>query len=483
MKSTAVSRRQFLAVTALATLCRAAGEETNKTPFAQRGYYLLPDRTPTLGLNVYKDLVDCAAEDGANVLVLWMAGGFRSKKFPITWQHNKDHANVREDFMGEVIRHAHLRGIRVLLGFSPFAYDGVNRYPAEHPELKAIGNDGQPVSEMGIDCWGWNLCPSRAESQRFMIEYVREMAFDFYPEADGLFIESSDYSICHCPDCGAHYYEKEFAFVKAISEETWNRNADATVVVYPHYFSGAKLGFANATAAKLPFDKRWTLFFTPHSAALDPGLIAQASGSWWWNEAPSRFHIGKTRNGAQIARDARCTGFLPSLECYSFVAANDEDGESWLNGKRQIPFGFGWLQEGASPYRELPVRAIRIACREFWKNPDLSDAEMGGIIGRELFGAGWTAAQLDDTLALLEVFGTDRNWSTPAPLTTPGLVKARIDRGAIDEKKRASLKAQLAKIREIAARHAGSEIAAANELSRIAQWIADQWTGPFSSVL
>src|SRR3989442_1475823 len=80
----------------------------------------------------------------------------------------------------------------------------------EHPELKAIGKDGNPVSAFGIGCWGYNLCPSKPESQRFLLEYVREMSFEFYPNADGLMIESSDYAICHCKACGEHFFEKEF---------------------------------------------------------------------------------------------------------------------------------------------------------------------------------------------------------------------------------------------------------------------------------
>ena len=71
-----------------------------------------------------------------------------------------------------------------------------------------------------------------------MLEYAREMMFDFYPNADGLMIESSDYAICYCSDCKESYYQKEFQFVKQISEEIWSRNSQAAVVVYPHYFTG-----------------------------------------------------------------------------------------------------------------------------------------------------------------------------------------------------------------------------------------------------
>src|SRR6266540_3589049 len=106
-------------------------------PFAYRGYYLTFMRMPVMGLPEWKQAIDCFAEDDVNTLILWTAGGFRSKKFPITWQYNQDHANVRNDFARELIDYAHTKNIRVLLGFTPFGYDGVNRYPIEHPELKA----------------------------------------------------------------------------------------------------------------------------------------------------------------------------------------------------------------------------------------------------------------------------------------------------------------------------------------------------------
>ena len=72
-----------------------------------------------------------------------------------------------------------------------------------------------------------------------MRDYVREMLLDFYPNADGLFIESSDYAACHCGNCGSRYYDNEFRFVRSISDEVWSRSPRATIVVYPHYFTGA----------------------------------------------------------------------------------------------------------------------------------------------------------------------------------------------------------------------------------------------------
>jgi len=109
--------------------------------------------------------------------------------------------------------------------------------------------------------WGYNLCPSQTASQQFLAEYVREMFFEFYPNADGLMIESSDYAICFCPDCKERFFDQEYKFVKQISEEVWQRKPDAMILVYPHYFSGAKCR-ASMSPREAAIHPRWTLFFT-----------------------------------------------------------------------------------------------------------------------------------------------------------------------------------------------------------------------------
>ena len=121
-----------------------------ESPFAVRGYYMTFMRMPLWGLPEWKEALKCIEADGGNTVILWMGGGFRSKKFPITWKYNEEHRNVREDFGRELIEEAHRRGIRVVLGFTPFGYDGVNQYALEHPELKAKKADGSPVDAFGI---------------------------------------------------------------------------------------------------------------------------------------------------------------------------------------------------------------------------------------------------------------------------------------------------------------------------------------------
>ena len=132
-----------------------------RAAFTHRGYYLTLTRTPTFGLDAWKKTIDAVLADGGNLVILWTAGGFKSKKFPATWAHNRDHENVKKDFVRELIDYAHGKGVKVLLGFTPFGYDGVNRMSLDRPEWAATGPDGKPAKPFGIHSWGRNLCPAR----------------------------------------------------------------------------------------------------------------------------------------------------------------------------------------------------------------------------------------------------------------------------------------------------------------------------------
>ncbi len=445
------------------------------SPFTSRGYYITFMRMPTLGLPEWKQIIDCIRDDGGNTLLLWTGGAFRSKKFPITWRYNAEHKNVEKDFVGELIDYAHTRGVRVLLACTPFAYDGVNQYPLEHPELKAAQRDGSPANLWGMHCWGYNLCPSRAESQRFMLDYVREMAFEFYPRADGLMIESSDYAICFCAECKEHFFEKEFQFVREISDEVWRRKPEATILVYPHYFSGRKVPGFDVTAARQKFDPRWTLFFTPHSAHIDPELLAQARTSIWWDEGLSLHTPPRIREGARKARQFKMTGYLPSLEAYTFRAERAEGGEAWLVGTRLKPFGFDWLPDGQMPFNELLVRVNRVAYREFTRNPDLSDAEFKQLLSNELLGSDAPARAVEDLLFLQESWFLDRTWFSASPLVTPKPLKERVAKEAVPAAKLADYRRRLDTIRQIDKRYQSATSPGLRELHRIAEWVVKEW--------
>src|SRR3954469_16135268 len=413
-------RRRFVAVAVLALLgCSLTGGEASSAPFALRGYYITLMRMPVMGLAEWKQAVDCFAEDDANVLILWTAGGFRSKKFPLTWKYNAEHSNVRHDFVRELIDYAHTKKIRILLGFTPFGYDGTNRYPIEHPELKARKADGSPVDEFGINSRGWNLCPAKAESQRFMREYIDEMVFDFYPNADGLLIESSDYAICNCPDCGPKYYDHEFKFVRELSDKLWQRKPDATILVFPHYFTGAKIPGLGATAAKQPFDPRWGLIFTPHSSHFDASLMAKAKTTIYWSDATALHTPCEVADAARPAHQHGVTGVVPSLEAFSYIPDRAEAGEPWVVGKRHCPFGFDPMTDGKMPYSTLPVRVQRFAYRTFSRDPELGFAGFKRQLGEHFFAPNASPSTTADLLALQRIWSHDSDWYWPSPLLDP----------------------------------------------------------------
>jgi hypothetical protein len=476
-----ISRREFVVaggawVGGMACAGMGFGVEP-KDAFQQRGYYITFMRMPTFELEAWKSAVDCFAADGINLLVLWMAGAFASKKFPITWKYNAEHANVRADFAGKLIDYAHEKSLKVLLGFTPFGYDGVNQYSIEKPDLRAKKKDGSPTDKFGIHCWGWNLCPSQADSQRFMFEYAQEMFFDFYPRADGVLIESSDYAICHCGQCEGRFYEREFDFVEKFSTRVWKERPEAMIVVYPHYFSGSKVPGMDAEAARKKFDPRWTLFFTPHSAHIDHALISQARASIWSDDAPALRDPAAIRQGALRAREAGVSGYVPSLEAFSYVASDAEEGRSDLVGQRQIPFGFGWLKEGQMPYDQLPLRVHRIAYREFSREPKLSMEDFKTRLGREIFGAEVKSAWVEDLLLLERVFFEGKTWCQPSPLASPRRMKIDTAARRVKPAKLAEYRRMLQQIQEMAARHADARDGARWELFQIATWIAEQWSG------
>jgi hypothetical protein len=446
-------------------VCAGASEA-----LAVRGYYTTFMRMPTFGLAEWKQMIDCMRDDGANTLILWTAGGFRSKQFPITWKYNADHRNVEHDYVRELIDHAHAKQIKVLLGFTPFSYDGVNQYPLEHPELKATQKNGQPAHFWGMHSWGYNLCPAKAASQKFMRDYVREMFFDFYPNADGLMIESSDYAICYCADCRGKFFDHEFAFVRQISDDIWRAKSNATIMVYPRYFSTRPVPGFDVAGAQHEFDSRWTLFFTPHSAHIDPELLKQAHSSVYSDQGISLGTPAKLRDSARLTRQRGISGYLASCEPFSCV-----DGPPGSAKPRQKPFHFEWLRDGAMPLNELPARVNRIAYREYTAEPSLGDSDFRTRLGQEIFGDRAGDQNIADLLFLQDCWFNGADWFSPAPLLRPAELKRRAEREKWPAEKLKTYTAQVERLRAIAKRCEKSANAGEREMARISSWIVAKW--------
>jgi hypothetical protein len=377
---------------------------------------------------------------------------------------------VEHDYVRNLIDYAHTKQIRIVLGFTPFAYDGANQYPLEHPELKATQKNGQPANLWGMHAWGYNLCPAKEASQKFMRDYVREMFFEFYPNADGLLIESSDYAICHCPDCGGKFFDREFEFVRQISDDVWRVKSDAMILVYPRYFSPGKVPGFDVTGAKQKFDPRWSLSFTPHSAHIDDELVRQAKSSLYWNDALTIGTPAKIRDGARTAKQRSVTGYITSCEPFSCI-----DGPPGSDKPRQKPFHFEWLRDGEMPLNELLVRVNRIAYREYTANPDLSEHAFRDALGRQIFGDRASEQNVMDLLLLQNCWFNGADWFSPAPLLRPAELKHQAEREKWTAEKRQSHLTRLERLREIAKRYTRSAQPGEREMARIAAIIIRKW--------
>jgi hypothetical protein len=171
------------------------------------------------------------------------------------------------------------------------------------------------------------------------------------------------------------------------------------------------------------------------------------------------------------------SGYVPSLEAFSYIASEAEEGRNDLVGQRQIPFGFGWLKTGQMPYDELPIRVNRIAYREFSREPNLSMEEFKKRLGRDAFGAQAEAMWVEDLLVLSRVFFVDRTWSQPSRLASPDRMKIDVAAGRVKPQRLAEYRRTLQQIREMAERHGSSDNPGRREIHRIAKWVADQWSG------
>ena len=438
-------------------------------PFKIRGYYTIFSRNQEFGLDQWRRVMDAFAEDRVNLLLLWIGGAFRSRKFPITWQYNQRHPNVRQDFARALIDHAHTRGIRVLLGLTPFAYDGVNQYPIEHPKLKATGQDGRPVPLKGIHSWGYNLCPSRSESMRFMLDYTRELCFDFYPNADGLFLESSDYAVCHCDKCGDHYYDREYAFVTRIAEEVWRANKNANVMIYPQYFSKVRFADLKVASRTGGVDPRFSLFFA-RPELVDRDLISKVRSAVYWDELV-RHDVPTIRESCRQSVRYGVSGYVPSLE----INANFIEHPEWFSyqkvGETIRALDCRWCLPEENPIDDPMTFVTRFAFREFSLDPELSlDGFRARLATRLRLPDESYAALL---IELHSVVQKDRQFASIGLIAYPEKLKQRVAAGKAPADQYRKILERLTEMRATLAKAPPNDTL--TRTRRAVDWILSQW--------
>ncbi|MGC9317744.1 MAG: hypothetical protein ACP5KN_06900, partial [Armatimonadota bacterium] len=100
----------------------------------------------------------------------------------------------------QVCDYANERGIRIIpgvgtSGYQGYYYEGEHRYNVttwlrEHPELRALGEDGSPRNA---------LCPSKPQNVQWLKDGYRWLSETF--DIGGVNFEIGDFFVCHCEDC------------------------------------------------------------------------------------------------------------------------------------------------------------------------------------------------------------------------------------------------------------------------------------------
>jgi hypothetical protein len=310
-----------------------------------------------------------------------------------------------------------------------------------------------------------------------MLDYVREMYFDFYPNADGLLIESSDYAICECSRCAGRYYELEYSFVRKISEEVWKHKSSATVVVYPHCFTGSKVPGFRTSAAQLAFDDRYTLFFTPHSALIDDTLLSKAKGAIYWDPCTACGLPEDTKEAATKAASHRISGLVTSNESFTYMI----DHVEWDNrqrGRRMKPFGFDWIADGVNPYDDPIVRVNRVAYRIFSANPTASMAAYEAALSQDL-----ASPAAKDILQVHACCYENRSWGSASPVFHPTIFRESLERGRLDKAKLQRMQIRLRDLESAGDRLSHLPGPVAKHCAAVARQILKSWDKPSRDLL
>ncbi|MFF0149489.1 hypothetical protein ATK36_3003 [Amycolatopsis sulphurea] len=476
-----VSRRDALRIgtAALAgAVLPVAAAAAAGSPVVGRGCYLTFCRIPTAGLTTWKSIMDSFRADGVDRVVLWLGGAFRSRRYPVTWQYNREHRNVRENFAGQLIDYAHAVGIRVLLGFTPYTYDGTNQYAYERPDLKAQQANGNLARMQGIHSWGYNLDPTKPAARQFMLEYARELYFDFYPNADGLLIESSDIDICTGGDCDGprHYYEVEYEFVRELSGQVWAHHPGAEILVHPNYFVGGSNG------AELPYDQRWSVIFSPWTVNLE--FAKKVSRAYYFSLDMISQPPAKVAASVRWVRDHGFASYFPSQEFFTYRAQHAEMGETNLIGQQLRPFGFDFLGLDENPYRDPVVLVNRVALREYAEHPDLTEDQFRARLGQAAFGPGATGQEVADLLFLHDFcYGRDKSLFTLAVQADPRVLRERLQRGLVGFADLRAVHERLGALPAVAARIRRSRNPAVRSLTRHIGLLEQNWDAEARSLL
>jgi hypothetical protein len=351
--------------------------------------------TPRNSLADWKKVIDAIAEDHMNFVFFWLAGLFRSKKFPESFIYPE--TPLTNDDIHVLIKYSQDRGIRFYVGSGVFAWFGQDQIAMYHPEAREVG---QPF-----------FCHTLPASRRIVDEYLSEL-HDTFPEADGMYLEIGCEGDYHCtgPLCqrsldefgSKQIGESELSFLREFSEKLWKKNPKLNFfwpIGYPEshrwdvrYYQQIRTRMTDPRYFWMEARQNWQL---PDAMGSLRPLNYFSKNTLHWDQYYT-MPLLNIRDQARRVVEAGISGYVVAYEP-GFATAS-------VYGKR-IPF----------PVDLIPYRLTRFAYREFTWNPNLSWDEFRARVHRRFF-----APEMSEDL--VDIMITLRDFMRGGPASHPPMV-------------------------------------------------------------
>ncbi len=350
---------------------------------------------PRYSLTDWEHVVDAMAEDHMNFVLFWLAGLFRSKRFPESFIYPE--TPLTHNDIHVLIKYAQDRGIRFYLGSGAFAWFGQDQIAMYHPEARELG---QSV-----------LCRTLPASRRIVDDYLSEL-HDAFPEADGMYLEIGCEGDYHCrgPLCqkpldelgSRQIGQSELSFLREFSEKLWKRNPELKFfwpIGYPEghawdvrYYEEIRTQLADPRYYWVEVRQNWQL---PGAIGSLRPLNQLSKNVLHWDQY-YRMPLLDIRDQARRVAEAGISGYAVAYEPGAASAS--------VYGDR-IPF----------PIDLLPYRLTRFAYREFAWNPDLSWDEFRARVHKKFLAPGMSQD-------LVDIMVTLRDFMREGPASQPPMV-------------------------------------------------------------
>lgn len=342
------------------------------------------------------------SRDGVDRVYFWVSGHFPSKKYPQTYNRaytfadttivdtTKDSRIGSIEELKKVIDNAHKVGLRIYLGGAFGGWVGSMFLTDLDPVTLKVGPK-EP-----------SLCPSNKKAHAAMLNYYVEM-FNALPEADGLFIESTDeFGECQCVECSRKLDElgsKQFGqaqldLCEEIMKEIWQK--------HPHARFAYTIGYAEHKSDVLYYQRIKQMSKDPRYEWMEarkswsfPGPKGEARKATYFSNQIMHWSQMYAKPLNQILIDAN----RAKQEKFNGLIMSFEPGYATGSFYTEIPF----------PTDILPHVLTLFVYREATWGAASTEEQMKERAGARFFGKNASKGLVDDLWSLREMIRTRKD--------------------------------------------------------------------------